>query len=221
MKKLRRVGIVTMFFVLPFTALGAITDSDKATIRFKIDIIETAVDNGSAEEIIAMLSPNAPPTLASAIRNSVEGNSISFNQDITKYEEIAANTVRAKGAFSAEGFNWDIRGFSNEYVFENIEGEWLLLETEFHTRLGGAYILKAFGAVFIAFGVLFVFGGIFWLWMLIDLINRPIEHKTMWVLIVLFLSFLGAILYFFIARRRHKKDIEAFNVTNQVSSQSR
>lgn len=47
-------------------------------------------------------------------------------------------------------------------------------------------------------------GFIFWLWMLIDcLTNEPSEgnDKLVWVLVIFFGNFLGAILYFFIRRK--------------------
>ncbi|HZZ29379.1 MAG TPA: PLDc N-terminal domain-containing protein [Pirellulales bacterium] len=46
---------------------------------------------------------------------------------------------------------------------------------------------------------------IFWIWMLIDaLVNPRLEgvEKLIWVLVVLFLHFLGAILYFVIGRQQ-------------------
>ena len=44
---------------------------------------------------------------------------------------------------------------------------------------------------------------VFWLWMLIDCITNAAltgTEKIIWILVVLFLHFLGALLYFFIAR---------------------
>jgi hypothetical protein len=63
---------------------------------------------------------------------------------------------------------------------------------------------------FLIFGGLGLIGGliglllsIFWLWMLIDAItNRSIQgtEKIVWVLVILFTHFLGALIYFFVAR---------------------
>ena len=43
---------------------------------------------------------------------------------------------------------------------------------------------------------------IFWLWMLVDALTSslPPVEKLIWVLVIFFLHFLGALLYFFIAR---------------------
>jgi hypothetical protein len=46
---------------------------------------------------------------------------------------------------------------------------------------------------------------VFWIWMLIHAIsNRGLSdgEKVAWVLVILFLHFLGALIYFFVARSR-------------------
>lgn len=43
----------------------------------------------------------------------------------------------------------------------------------------------------------------FWVWMVVDCANAPMESgdKTAWILILLFTHLLGAVLYYFIPRR--------------------
>ena len=46
--------------------------------------------------------------------------------------------------------------------------------------------------------------GLFWLWMLIDsLTNASLEPtmKIVWALVIFFLPFIGAVLYFFVGRK--------------------
>ena len=50
---------------------------------------------------------------------------------------------------------------------------------------------------------------IFWLWMLIDLANAPMNKKALWVLAMLFTGGLGSLIYFFTARRKYRKNIRA------------
>lgn len=53
---------------------------------------------------------------------------------------------------------------------------------------------------FLLIGVL---GTVFWIWMLIDAaLNEPSEgtDKIVWVLIILFTHFIGALIYFFVRR---------------------
>ncbi|NBS69517.1 PLDc_N domain-containing protein [bacterium] len=42
--------------------------------------------------------------------------------------------------------------------------------------------------------------------MLIDCIRRDFTDKTMWILLLVFLNILGAILYYFMIKRKDKKD---------------
>jgi hypothetical protein len=47
--------------------------------------------------------------------------------------------------------------------------------------------------------------GAFWLWMLIDALSNPTLEPTMkivWGLLIFFLPFVGAVAYFFVARKR-------------------
>ncbi|MEM5853263.1 MAG: PLDc N-terminal domain-containing protein [Candidatus Aenigmatarchaeota archaeon] len=57
------------------------------------------------------------------------------------------------------------------------------------------------GMVFIAALALLIF--IFWLWMLIDCLKRKkFEDKLVWILVLIFLNFIGALLYFFLVKSK-------------------
>ena len=45
---------------------------------------------------------------------------------------------------------------------------------------------------------------IFWLLMVIDAIKRDIEHKPIWILVLLLSGILGAIIYYFAVKRKAK-----------------
>lgn len=68
-----------------------------------------------------------------------------------------------------------------------------------HLFLGGGILL-----------VLFIFligivGSIFWIWMIIDaIISRTLSdtEKIVWVLVIFFTHFLGALIYFFVGRSK-------------------
>ena len=63
------------------------------------------------------------------------------------------------------------------------------------------HILKfGLGLLLIPFGLLFL---VFWIWMLIHAVTNNAlgdGEKIAWVLIILFLHFLGALIYFFVGR---------------------
>jgi hypothetical protein len=60
--------------------------------------------------------------------------------------------------------------------------------------LGGIWLLFVF-AMFLA-------AGAFWLWMLIDVLTKQNEDKVVWVLVVFFLNLLGAMIYYFVVRKK-------------------
>ena len=57
-------------------------------------------------------------------------------------------------------------------------------------------------ALVIVFWVIGIAATIFWLWMLIDaLTNEPTTNdKILWFLVIFFLHFIGALVYFFVRR---------------------
>ena len=47
--------------------------------------------------------------------------------------------------------------------------------------------------------MLFILAAIFWLWMLIDLLERKnFEDKVAWVLVMMFLCIVGSVMYYFL-----------------------
>lgn len=68
-------------------------------------------------------------------------------------------------------------------------------------------MLAMFGLIELFFGLLLLpallLGTIFWIWMLIDCAlheNGQSNDKLVWILIILFTHFLGALIYFFLRR---------------------
>lgn len=64
----------------------------------------------------------------------------------------------------------------------------------------GFHVLDLLGCVF---GLIGIFGTIFWIWMIVDCAtNEPSEgqDKVVWILVILFTHFIGACIYFFVRR---------------------
>lgn len=60
------------------------------------------------------------------------------------------------------------------------------------------------------FGLIALFGTIFWIWMIIDCAkNEPgnTNDKIVWILIVVLLGFLGALVYFFARRPARRRTL--------------
>lgn len=69
--------------------------------------------------------------------------------------------------------------------------------------MGGLFALGAFFLVFLAIvALLFVF----WIWMLVDaLMRKKFDDKLIWILVIIFLHFIGALLYYFLVYKKQKK----------------
>ena len=62
--------------------------------------------------------------------------------------------------------------------------------------------LVGLGGIWVVFVLaMFVVAGAFWLWMLIDALTKQSEDKAVWVLVVFFLNLVGAMIYYFVARK--------------------
>lgn len=74
------------------------------------------------------------------------------------------------------------------------------------------WLLFGFGAVFLASVLAFVLTLAllaFWIWMLVDCLKRPDKKfryggrnaKLIWTIVIVFLAFLGALVYYFLVKR--------------------
>lgn len=59
--------------------------------------------------------------------------------------------------------------------------------------------------LFLFFVLIAIFAVIFWLWMLIDCLQREFKDKLLWVLVIIFVWILGAILYYFLVKSKKIK----------------
>jgi uncharacterized RDD family membrane protein YckC len=70
----------------------------------------------------------------------------------------------------------------------------------------GSIFVGVFGILLILTMVLVAVAAfVFWIWMLIDALrNKGLSdtEKLVWVLVIVFLHFLGALIYFFVARSK-------------------
>ena len=48
---------------------------------------------------------------------------------------------------------------------------------------------------------------VFWLWMLVDCLSDQKEDKLVWFLVIFFLNLVGAVLYYFLARKKRKGSV--------------
>jgi hypothetical protein len=65
-------------------------------------------------------------------------------------------------------------------------------------------IWSSFRVVIIPIVIILALASLFWIWMLIDAIRRPMNNKPMWILLILFTHLLGAITYYFSVKRNNQ-----------------
>jgi prolipoprotein diacylglyceryltransferase len=67
----------------------------------------------------------------------------------------------------------------------------------------GLFSLGIFSIFFFLIVALFF---IFWIWMLVDcVVKKKFDDKLIWVLVLIFLHFIGALLYYFLVYRKQKR----------------
>jgi len=192
--------LLTILLIIP-VSFADISLSDKKEIQGQVELIVEAVNSNDIDSIIGIISDNARPELSSEIYDII-GDIIQFQQTITSYEELGDNQIKVKGRYSAVGLGWNIQGLSNYYIFEKHDGSWLLVDTNFHQKTGADFIHGIFGKISLIMIPIFLILGSFWLWMLLDCRKRQFDDKTMWILLIIFFTFIGAMLYFFTVRKK-------------------
>lgn len=62
----------------------------------------------------------------------------------------------------------------------------------------------AFGiGMMLVFGIIGLLTTIFTIWMIIDAAKRDFDQKVMWILLMVFLGFLPAVIYYFMVKRKN------------------
>lgn len=201
--KFVRLSILILIAFLLFTSivLADVSSADKTEIQSQVILIVNAVNEGDANSILNIISPNARADLRGELEEGIAGKAIWFQQSIVSYEDLGNNRVKVKGSYAAEGTGWSVSGFSNYFVFEKVGDSWLLFDTDFHKKLGPGPVFQILGVIVAICLIL----GAFTLWMLIDAIRRQFDSKTMWIILIIFLGPLGAILYLFMVRRKLRR----------------
>jgi len=61
------------------------------------------------------------------------------------------------------------------------------------------------GWIFIGFFIFLGLGFAFWIWMMVDCARKDFKDKALWILILLLANLVGAIIYYFVIKRKDKK----------------
>lgn len=198
MKKLLLSLISGLLLLLPLTVFASSADED--AVFKQVSTFTEGINLSDVELIHSTLSPNMSEESKNEI-TELTSQGIFYIQNISEFETLENGSIQASGRFSAEGVGWSISGFKSHFTYENIDGEWLLVQTDIVSKMSTDGIFTVLITVMAVFIPVMFLGFGFWLWMLIDAIQRPIENKTMWVLLLIFFQVFAAVIYFFAVRR--------------------
>lgn len=204
--------IFTLLFAISLFLVGTIVFAqtnfsaiDKQQITGNLDSLVQAINAGDTQRISTLISPNNQ-TLQSDIQERIRGG-IAYQLDYSPFdknvEEINQDQVKIKARFAASGVGWNVSGLSTYFVFEKQNNQWLITDTDFYKKLGADYVFGILKWVLVFGGPIFLLLFVFWLWMLIDCAKREFDDKVLWIILLIFLNFIAAILYFFIIKRKN------------------
>lgn len=213
--KLGIASSVILYTVVMLFAQTEIAESDRKAIWVVLDELGQAIVREDIDSILSRLSPNIDREEYNNIKEAITEKFSSYDYTEYKFSPPAyqkikileqGRQVRFKTGYSekykrASG-SGSSSGFSSNFVMEKIKGEWLILNTDFHTKERAMKLMGIILGFFVLLGIGCI---IFWFWMLIDCIKRDFikpDDKVIWVLLIIFIQIIGAIIYYFMVRRK-------------------
>lgn len=140
MKKTFWLSLVVGLALVPAVA-GAVTAYDTSLLFRQLQIISNHVNNiRDSDSINSVVSPKNTGLIKS-IDSHVVGKTVQFSQNVTKIEDVSADSVRISGTFTAQGQDgkrsWKNQG-KDFYVFarDKQTAKWFLTDTDFYQRIG-------------------------------------------------------------------------------------
>lgn len=207
MRKISTILFAVSLFLVGTTvfAQSLLSPADKQQITNNLDSLVQAVNAGDTQKISALISPNNQ-TLLSDTQERIRGG-IAYQLDYSPFDRnveiISQDQVKVKARFVASGVGWNVSGLSTYFVFEKQNDQWFITDTDFYKKLGADYVFGILKWVLIFGGPVFLLLFVFWLWMLIDCAKREFDDKALWIILLIFLNFIAAVLYYFVVKRKN------------------
>ena len=202
------IAINLFLIALPVFAQTPLSLADRQQIIDKLDRLVQAINEGDMQAISSLISPN-DQALQSKIEERIQGG-IEYRLDYTPFNEnietLNANQIKVTARFSASGLNWKTSGYSTYFVFEKQNDQWFIVDTDLYSKWGMPETMKIVSVFIVPLLILLsILLFIFWLLMLIDCVDRKFDDKIIWIVLLIFCSFIGSILYYFIIKRKDIK----------------
>lgn len=200
-------------------AQARVAEADRDAIWQVLDEIGQAMVREDLDSILVRLSPNMDAQERYKIKEALKEKFRKYDYteyrfsppDYKKIEVIDPDeklkfTVTYSEKYKGVSSSGSSSGLWSNFVIEKIDGEWLVLNTDFYTK---ERALKTAGVFFGSFMFLFMLAGaasfIFWLMMLLDCVKRDFakpNDKVIWVLVIIFIQAIGALIYYFVVKKK-------------------
>ncbi len=191
MQMRRYVGVVVAvlcLFVFVIGAFGApLTVQDKEQLKWLFGMLETSVNQGDAQGIVNLFSPNMPQERRNALTNSIyatiagRGIRLSFFPNLSdeSIKEIQPGVLyEVTGNFSAEGPQWNVSGLSATFTVERVGYYFYIYDTNLLEKMGPGAVFKTVGVVFLIIGVIFLVGVIGVIIIVVLIVRSQKKKKT-------------------------------------------
>lgn len=214
------IGIISIVILSTAGMLFAqieISESDRKAIWEVLDELGQAIVREDIDSITARLSPNMDREEYNKIEGALEKKFTSYDYTEYKfsppaYRKIEVLTpdrkvkfkVRYSEKYKGASGSSSSSGLAANFTMEKINGQWLILSTDFYSK---EKVMKILGITFGLFILLGIACFIIWLWLLIDCIKRDFSKpndKIMWVLLLIFIPIIGIIIYYFVVKRKSR-----------------
>ncbi len=123
--------------------------------------------------------------------------------------QTATNTpeVSSSSAPAVSAWNGGYRGYGMMGNWHNTQDG-----RNYNENASWRDVMPAFAAGLIGLGIVFSIIAIlliaFWVWMLVHAASSDIKDKPLWLLVIWFMCIVGAIIYFFVIKRRYDAEMK-------------
>lgn len=191
------------------TTTQQLTAQDINEITRILGTLESGVNRSDFQKFNSILSTNPiyssfTNNFASQLNNKeIESFDLDTENIINKVNVTNLGTVEVKTRFTAEGNGWHTSGTRATFEFENSSGKWLLADSNLHEKVGTGYILKTLGIFALIALPLFIAFFAFWIWILIDALQREHPNKITWIVSIFIFQLPASIIYYLLIKRKN------------------
>jgi hypothetical protein len=145
-------------------AAAPLTPQEKEQVKWLVGSFEAYVNQGNAQAIIELFSPNMPQDRRQYLTDEIYrrvasgGIRLSFFADLSdeNITEIQPGVLyEISGKFKAEGPNWNVSGLKATFTVERVGYYFYIYDTDIFEKMSLKGAGKIVGTVFLVLGIVF------------------------------------------------------------------